>query len=160
MGNVCAVTYQALQSNWMHWPGVVTFRFKPESYEVLAWQENDVLAPIIEDLFWRSVIPFILQVHGLEALHASAVLTPQGVVAFCARSGTGKSTLAWGMTLRGYPLWSDDVVVFKVMEDSISTLPLPIQLRLLPDSLDFFSNSNPPLKENKQYLYRNLNPKV
>jgi molybdopterin-guanine dinucleotide biosynthesis protein len=48
----------------------------------------------------------------LETLHASAVAAPAGVVALCARSGTGKSTLAERLRRRGYDLWADDAVVW------------------------------------------------
>lgn len=48
----------------------------------------------------------------LETLHASAVAARTGVVAFCARSGTGKSTLAASLHHRGYDLWADDAVAW------------------------------------------------
>jgi hypothetical protein len=68
------------------------------------------------DLAWQRVLlsrvlPNVSLAHGREALHASAVESPQGVVAIAAPSETGKSTLAGEMVRRGWPLFADDVLV-------------------------------------------------
>jgi hypothetical protein len=57
----------------------------------------------------RATIP---PAEQLEALHASAVVAPAGLAVFCARSGTGKSTIASRLGIRGYDLWADDVLVW------------------------------------------------
>jgi hypothetical protein len=57
------------------------------------------------------VIPNVGIAQGHEALHASAVETPLGVVAVAAPSGMGKSTLASELMRRGWPLFADDVLV-------------------------------------------------
>lgn len=49
--------------------------------------------------------------RDLFPLHASAVLTPQGAVAFVGESGAGKSTMALHLNEMGYPLLCDDVCV-------------------------------------------------
>jgi len=48
-------------------------------------------------------------------------LTPAGVVAFCARRGTGKSTLAARLDGRGYSLWADDAVAWVPSDDGAET---------------------------------------
>src|SRR5829696_203522 len=60
----------------------------------------------------------------LETLHASAVVAPAGVVAFCARSATGKSTLAASLHRRGYDLWADDAVVWTPAGSRSLTFPV------------------------------------
>ena len=50
------------------------------------------------------------QTHGGEVLHASAVRGPLGVVAFCADSLGGKSTMAYAMGRGAYRVWADDAV--------------------------------------------------
>ena len=62
----------------------------------------------------------------LETLHASAVAAAAGVIAFCARSGTGKSTLAARLRHRGYSEWADDAVVWMPAEAGAMTLPLAV----------------------------------
>jgi hypothetical protein len=59
------------------------------------------------------VLPNVSLARGREALHASAVETPTGVLAVAAPSGMGKSTLATEMLGRGCPLFADDTVVLE-----------------------------------------------
>lgn len=137
-GNVRAYTYQAQNSMWMHWPGLATFRFNSDNNQILVIEEKHLAREFINDLFWRNVLPFVLQAQGWEAIHASAIKTPQGVVAFCAASGTGKSTIAYGLHQRGYPLWSDDSLIFNPSLDSIVAYPVQFHLRLLADTRLYF----------------------
>ena len=76
------------------------------------------------DLAWQRVLlsrvlPNVSLAHGREALHASAVHSPHGVVAFAAPSGTGKSTLAGELVRRGWPLCADDVLVLDAGADGV-----------------------------------------
>jgi predicted ATPase len=76
------------------------------------------------------VLPFMLHRGGAWCLHASAVQTRQGVVAFIASPGTGKSTLALAMAQRGCALVADDVVVLRATSDGIDVIPSGLPLRL------------------------------
>src|SRR5919106_5320553 len=107
--------------------------------EVEVWRDS------ILDAYYRSVLPMALQAQGAEVLHASAVLTPRGVLALCARSGTGKSTLAYGLSRRGYPLRADDAVAFENSGAQINVRPLPFSIRLRPDAAAFFDQAHVPL---------------
>ena len=77
------------------------------------------------------VLPFALHRDGAWCIHASAVQFPDGVVAFVAPRGTGKSTLATSCVQLGYALVADDVVVMRQTGDGITVTPsgLPIRLR-------------------------------
>jgi hypothetical protein len=55
--------------------------------------------------------------HGNQALHASAVQAPQGVVAIAGSAAAGKSTLAAELTARGWPHFTDDVLVLAAGPD-------------------------------------------
>lgn len=57
------------------------------------------------------ILPNVSLAHGREALHASAVESPLGVIAIAAPSEMGKSTLAAELVRRGWPLFTDDVLV-------------------------------------------------
>lgn len=98
----------------MHIPGVATFHFESGNAEVWAQAETGAVPAEIHDLYRGFVLPMALQALGFEVLHASSILTPAGVVAWCAGTGTGKSTLAYGLHRRGWPLWSDDIVVWRI----------------------------------------------
>jgi len=72
-------------------------------------------APRAEGLQWQrallsKVLPIVSVIRGYEALHASAVDTPDGVIAILAPSGAGKTTLAVELMRRGRPLISDDIL--------------------------------------------------
>ncbi len=69
------------------------------------------------------VLPSVSIARGREALHASALLTPAGVVAIAAPSGMGKSTLAGELVRRGCSLFTDDVLVLDRGPDLITAHP-------------------------------------
>jgi hypothetical protein len=128
-------------------PGVGSYCFRSGTEEVSAHPEPGVDRETVEDAFRRAVLPLAIQMLGREVLHASAVLGPRGVVALCAVSETGKSTLAYGLSRRGFRLWADDAVAFELAADGVSALPLPFALRLRPASVAFFGTAAHELEE-------------
>lgn len=63
------------------------------------------------------VVPLLLAERGDLALHASAVATAAGAVVFCGRSGRGKSTTAWALGERGFPVLAEDGCVVDTRAD-------------------------------------------
>jgi hypothetical protein len=85
-------------------------------------------APAQDGLHWQQtllarVLPNVAIECGYEALHASAVESPVGVVAIAAPSGMGKTTLAIELTRRGWPLVTDDVLVLEDKPQCIRAHP-------------------------------------
>jgi hypothetical protein len=80
------------------------------------------------------VLPYALHRDGAWCVHASAVETPGGVIAFVAPSGAGKSTLASACVTRGCALVADDVVVLRQRADGITVTPAGVPLRLHADT--------------------------
>lgn len=76
------------------------------------------------------VLPYLLHRDGAWCLHASAVQTTRGVIAFIASPGTGKSTLALALAQRGCALVADDVVVVRSVADGTTVIPSGLPLRL------------------------------
>jgi hypothetical protein len=111
-------------------PGEAVFRFSSEGGPVCAVARPHLSREEIRDTYLRTVLPLVLQVRGAEVLHASAVWLGEGVVAFCAVSETGKSTLAAALGRSGYAVWADDAVVVSVAEQGVRVLPLPFRSRL------------------------------
>jgi hypothetical protein len=130
-GEICGYGYAAEGSNWVHLPNVATFRL---GSEVVPFPMPSATPDLIEEAFERSVLPLALQALGGHALHASGILGPAGVVAFCGESGTGKSTLAYALGTRGYLPWADDAVAFEITDTDVLTVRLPFRLRLRPDA--------------------------
>lgn len=136
-GQVCAYGYVAEGSDWMHLPDLPTFRL---GTEVEAFRLQSATSELVSDAFERNVLPMALQALGGEALHASGVLGPSGVVALCGESGTGKSTLACALSARGYSLWADDAVAFELNDTGVVTVPLPFRMNLRPDAAAALGN--------------------
>ena len=70
----------------------------------------DADAPEWRRVLLDSVLATASLLRGYEALHAAAVLGPDGAVALMGRTGGGKTTLAAELLRRGYPLFCDDVL--------------------------------------------------
>ena len=137
-GEASVLGYRLGGDYWMEWPGFATFQFHPARSTVTAFVRPGVPASAVEDVWRRGVLPLVLVTRGLEALHASAVTTARGVIAFCARSGTGKSTLACALRARGFGQWADDAVVFQSEDDgAITAMPLPFSVRLDEQSREY-----------------------
>lgn len=64
-----------------------------------------------------SCLGALLLQRGCMPLHANAIATPKGAVAFCGVSGAGKSTLAAAFYQRGYQVLVDDVCAVSVATD-------------------------------------------
>jgi hypothetical protein len=137
---ICAYGYQGRGAYWLEFPGLAKYRFTDVG-DVIAFAHASARQNWIDDTYFRSVLPLVLQVRGFEVLHASAVITGQGVVAFCATSESGKSTIAYGLGERGYPIWSDDAVALGPITGVVRTLPLPFRVRLRPTSAAYFGPS-------------------
>ena len=70
----------------------------------------DVEAPGWRRVLLDSVLATASLLHGFQALHAGAVLSPAGAVAFMGRTGGGKTTLVTELVRRGLPLVCDDIL--------------------------------------------------
>jgi hypothetical protein len=80
------------------------------------------------------ILPYVLHREGAWCVHASAVHTHDGVIAFIAPRGTGKSTLATACVQRGCALVADDVVVLRQSPHGITVTPTGLPLRLRADT--------------------------
>ena len=76
------------------------------------------------------VLPLAFHRDGAWCVHASAVETPAGVIAFVASRGTGKSTLAASCVQRGCALVADDVVVLRQSAAGVTVTPSGLPLRV------------------------------
>ena len=124
--------------------GVATFRFGPGGVEAIA-REGVEIEKIL-DAHRRLVVPRVLQALGQEVLHASAVAFETGAVTFCAKSGTGKSTVAYALAQRGHPPCADDAVAIRPGPQGPELMPLPFALRLRPPSAAYYGEEAQPLE--------------
>jgi hypothetical protein len=140
-GVLGALSHQQGGERWLHVINLASFKLELDHLEVIAIPAEDVPHELVEDEFQRTVWPTALQLQGWEVLHGSAIQTAGGVVAFCALSETGKSTLAYALTQRGHSLWADDAVLLNFSAKDISASTMPFQVRLRPASASYFGHA-------------------
>ena len=89
----------------------------------------------IRHLLLDQVVPLLLSRETRLVLHASAVATPRGAIAFVGFTGSGKSTLAAAVAARGFPLLCDDCLVVEPSPRGVHASPFYPGARLYPDSV-------------------------
>jgi hypothetical protein len=139
----------------MHLPGLASFRFSSRGDEVAAAVNYSTNEELVVDAYRRRVLPMALHVSGREVLHASAFRSSAGVIALCADSETGKSTIAAGLQGRGYPLWADDLVAFEISERGSRALSLPFTMRLRASAAALFDRDAPPFTSDEDFTPAN-----
>jgi hypothetical protein len=116
--------------HWMHMPGLASFRFSSRGEDIAVAVTNAEPDELLLEAYRRRVLPMAVQVRGREVLHASAIRAPAGVVTFCGTTQSGKSSIAFGLSQRGYPLWADDMVAFEMSDRGAVGVSLPFRPRL------------------------------
>lgn len=97
-----------------------TLRCAPVERDDPVWQRV-----LLDTVLWTASL-----VRGYEQLHASAVRTPGGVVAFLAASGGGKTTLATEFLRRGSALFTDDILALEQRDGVVIAHPGPAVMNL------------------------------
>lgn len=138
LGRVRVASYRAGDGYLVHWPGVGRFLLTAGAGTVLVVPDPAHDVSRLRDAFDRFIVPLHWQLSGGEALHASAACWGTSTVAFCAASGTGKSTIAWGLGLRGHRILSDDGLLLDDASLPARVVPVSGGVRLRPESARHF----------------------
>jgi hypothetical protein len=109
---------------------IADFRISEASQEIQCNPSRDIDVNVLRHLLLDYVLPCVLNLHGKIVLHASAVATDKGAVAFIAPSGTGKSSLVSVFCQHGIALLADDRVVVEKQSENFSLIPAYPGLRL------------------------------
>jgi hypothetical protein len=80
------------------------------------------------------VMPRVLNLLGIDSLHATAVASPVGAIAFVGDTGSGKSTLSASFHLAGFESFCDDCLVLREESGRIMATPAYPGVRLWDDS--------------------------
>lgn len=110
---------------WIWQRAVGTFHVSPDLRTVEIFPEVGADERAIGLGLTGPVILFILQRRGTPVLHAGAVGTPLGAVAFLGRQGQGKSTMTSAFVRRGAPLLTDDALPVQVYNGKLCGTPGP-----------------------------------
>jgi hypothetical protein len=114
---------------WMSWPHLATYTFGTEG-DVLAYPAGGSNPENIADSYARGVLPIVLLAREYEALHASGVSCDGHLTAFCAASGTGKSSLALAVAAQSGEHWADDTVILQSTPGRLDGVSLPFPARV------------------------------
>ena len=143
-GNEYARAFSNDGLHWIECPGLGTFAFSDGSLEVRVWPTPGARHETIVNTFCMFQ-PVILQALGWQALHAGAAVGPSGVLAFCGKAWSGKSTLAFAMQQAGWLQFADDALVVRLDRHRVITYRLPFSPRLRPASRAHFAQAESPL---------------
>ncbi len=100
--------------------------------------------PTVRHLLLDQVMPLLLSGDTRLVLHAAAVATPRGAVAFAGATGSGKSTLATAIAALGLPLLCDDCLVIAAATRGFRAGSFYPGARLYPDSVKAVGMSGVP----------------
>jgi hypothetical protein len=95
----------------LRFPGLADFRISPAGDRIDCRAARGVSTAELRHLLLNQVLPLVLSHQGEAVLHASAVSTDRGAVAFAGATGRGKSTLAAFFARHGAPAITDDCLV-------------------------------------------------
>jgi hypothetical protein len=108
----------------------------------------------VRHLLLDQVIPLVLSRRERIVLHASAVLTGHGAIAFAGESGQGKSTLAASLAREGCSLVSDDCLVLRTEHGVWTALPSYPGVRLWPATAGEVLREGTPTAEVAHYTLK------
>jgi len=116
--------------------GVLDYYIAPDSIACyLVDPHHEYLAEIH---FLGLAFSLWLELRGIPALHASAVVVEYGAVVFLSTNKGGKSSLAATLMQAGYPLLTDDLLPLEQYREKFLGRPGYPQMRMWPDQASYF----------------------
>lgn len=116
--------------------GVVDYYIAPES--IACYLLDPAYEYLAEIHFLGIAFSLWLELRGILALHASAVVIEDSAVAFLATNKGGKSSLAAILMQAGYPLLTDDILPLEQRGETFLGRPGYPQMRMWPDQARHF----------------------
>ena len=123
-------------SAYRRWTNLFEFLVTPDARRIYAQALTDVDDDAMLAYLLVDALSFSMVRLGCEPLHATAVLTDDGVVGFLGNSGDGKSTLAALLVRQGCALVTDDMLVLVRDGGTWLAHPGPPRLKLYRDMAD------------------------
>lgn len=123
-------------SAYRRWSNLFEFLVTADARRIYARAVNGVQDEAMLAYLLVDALSFSMVRLGWEPLHATAVLTDHGVVAFLGNSGDGKSTLAALLVRHGCKLVTDDMLILVRDRGGWFAQPGPPRLKLYRDMAD------------------------
>jgi hypothetical protein len=136
----------------LRFPKLADFTIDAGGHEVACVEAADGVTEVtLRHLAIDHVMPRVLNLLGIESLHATAVAAPAGAAAFIGDAGTGKSTLAASFHLAGLESFCDDCLVLREEAGRIMATPAYPGVRLWDDSYKALMSDSEPSQPVAQY---------
>ena len=107
--------------------------------EIIIEPHPEANEDIIRDFITGFIFLFLLHLRSIITFHASAVETEKGALVIMGNKGSGKTTTAAFLAMRGYPMLCDDIVPVTRDGTVLPGIPRP---KLLPDAFRKLGLSN------------------
>lgn len=122
--------------------GVATYYVR-NGVEVVVDREAGAPELDVRSYLMGNLFAVLCHQRGLLPLHASAIATPRGAVAFLAQSGGGKSSMVAFLSRRGHRVLADDVcLIDPAAPQDRRVLPVAPWLKLWSTTLDAMGESS------------------
>lgn len=127
---------------WLACNGIGAIEIDCKNKQILAYPAKETSEEEFNYFLIHNWLPLAYQAGGSQVIHASAVahLESHKIILFCGESGSGKSTMAFGLGQR--PSWhqiADDRLAFTVSNGSAIPLFIPDSVKLRPASASHFN---------------------
>jgi hypothetical protein len=133
---VYAVLSRDASGAWIQNFAVGRFHIATDARRVDVYPEVGVDERLLAFVLAGEVSVFVLQRLGYPSLHASAVVTGQGAVAFLGPKGQGKSTMAACFLRHGAALLTDDVLPLQSRDDGVYGTPSLPMMKVWPATVE------------------------
>jgi hypothetical protein len=127
----------------LRFPELADFQLAADATQIDCFPAPGTPLNTIAHLLLDQVFPVVLSKSGRLVMHASAVATPDGAIAFVGSSGRGKSTLAASFALQGFPLMTDDCLLIDESNCGLTATPSYPGARLWDDSIETLFKREP-----------------
>ena len=122
--------YRRLDGVWIWLREIGAFRVSPDAAYVDVYPDDQADDQALGLALAGPVLTFVRHKLGCPSLHASAVVTADGAVAFLGPRGRGKSTMAASFLRRGALLLTDDALPLLAQETGIDGVPGPAFMKV------------------------------
>ena len=119
-------------SDYLRWSGLFEFLVSADGRRIACHPLNGTSRKAFHTYLLGQVLSFALLKHGVEPLHATAVVIDGEAVGFVGDCGYGKSSLAAAFLQAGHPLLTDDLLVLKEGGPGFLAYPGPSRIKLFP----------------------------
>jgi hypothetical protein len=138
-----AESYEANDTEFLlRLPGVATYYVR-DGVEVIVDREASAPELDVRSYLMGNLFAVLCHQRGLLPLHASAIATARGAVAFLGASGAGKSSIAAFLARRGHRILADDIcLVDPAARHDQRVLPVAPWLKLWSATLDAMGESS------------------